>query len=58
MYLNQLIQYHRDLRCGGAHEHLVIASLAQATGVSYASAAAQVETAVLMKDIRRVKCTC
>ena len=58
MYLNQLIEYHRDLRCGGAPEHKVVDSLAKAEGISYQDAARRVDMAVLMRDVRRIRCTC
>lgn len=58
MYWHQLIEFHRDLRCGGAPEHKVVQSLSRSQGISYQAAAREVEMAVLMKDIRRVRCTC
>lgn len=58
MYLNQLIQYHMNLRCGGAPEHKVIESLAKSQGISWQEAARYVDTAVMMKDIRRIRCEC
>lgn len=60
MYLMQLIEYHREFRCGcsGAAEHNVIASLAKAEGISYQDAARRVEMAVMLRDVYRVKCRC
>lgn len=58
MYWSQLIQCHMDLRCGGAPEHEVVKSLARSRGISHEEAARQVEMAVLIKDIRRIKCSC
>ena len=55
---HQLIEFHRDLRCGGAPEHKVIESLAKHEGISYQAAASRVEMAVAMRDIRRVNCAC
>lgn len=59
MYLNQLIEYHRvNGRCGGAPERKVTESLAKSQGISYEAASRQIEAAVMMRDIERVKCTC
>jgi hypothetical protein len=59
MYLNQLINYHGIARCNGAApEHKVIDSLARSQGISYEAAAREVERAVMMKDVRRVRCDC
>lgn len=59
MYLNQLIEFHRvSGRCGGAPERKVTESLARSQGITYEAAARQIDMAVMMRDIERVKCTC